>query len=172
MIHTAGAALVVRWVVCAGDIIVKIATDIYMYIFKYTRVIQYIRRQHHCQANTFFSEWNTTQCEVWRDALFAALSHFCLQPVFEISVHAFDYDTVGGGNDLGVTSYTYRGNTPTLQTVTTTPGNKTLRYTCGLTVKIYIFNQSLLFSGSYLHTWCIVLSSHELKVQLNFSDCL
>ena len=46
---------------------------------------------------------------------------------FEISVHAFDYDTVGGDDDLGVTSYTYRGNIPTVQTVTTTPGNKHLR---------------------------------------------
>ena len=28
---------------------------------------------------------------------------------FEISVHAFDYDSAGG-DDLGVTSPTYRGN--------------------------------------------------------------
>ena len=52
---------------------------------------------------------------------------FRLKPIFEISVQAFEYDSVGGDDDLGVTSYTYRGNTPIVQTVTTTPGNKNLR---------------------------------------------
>uniref|UniRef100_K1PZC9 Uncharacterized protein n=1 Tax=Magallana gigas TaxID=29159 RepID=K1PZC9_MAGGI len=50
------------------------------------------------------------------------------QPTFQISVHVFDYDAFGGTDDLGVTSYTFRGNRPTVQTVTTTPGNKNLRY--------------------------------------------
>eukprot|EP00105_Crassostrea_gigas_P011092 XP_011426625.1 PREDICTED: uncharacterized protein LOC105327715 [Crassostrea gigas] len=52
-----------------------------------------------------------------------------LQLSFEISIHVFDYDDIGGNDDLGVTSYTYRGNRPTVQTVTTTPGYKNMRYT-------------------------------------------
>uniref|UniRef100_A0A8W8ML69 Uncharacterized protein n=1 Tax=Magallana gigas TaxID=29159 RepID=A0A8W8ML69_MAGGI len=50
------------------------------------------------------------------------------QPTFQISVNVFDYDSIGDNDDLGVTSYTYRGNRPTVQTVTTTPGNKNMRY--------------------------------------------
>lgn len=50
------------------------------------------------------------------------------QPTFQISVHVFDYDSFGGNDDLGVTSYTFRGNTPTVLTVTTVPGNKNMRY--------------------------------------------
>ena len=58
--------------------------------------------------------------------------HSCLQPTLEISVHAIDHSLTfysNENNDLGVTSYTYRGNTSTVQTVSTTPGNKNLRYT-------------------------------------------
>ena len=51
----------------------------------------------------------------------------CLKPTFEISVHAFDYDSVGGDDDLGVTSYTHSGNTNTHETVTTIPDKKNLR---------------------------------------------
>uniref|UniRef100_K1QA96 Uncharacterized protein n=1 Tax=Magallana gigas TaxID=29159 RepID=K1QA96_MAGGI len=50
------------------------------------------------------------------------------RPMFQIAVHAFDYSSIGGNDNLGVTSYTYRGNRPTVQTVTTTPGNKNMRY--------------------------------------------
>eukprot|EP00105_Crassostrea_gigas_P012366 XP_011428340.1 PREDICTED: uncharacterized protein LOC105328888 [Crassostrea gigas] len=49
------------------------------------------------------------------------------QPSFQISVHAFDYDPFGSNDDLGVTSYTYRGNGPPVHTVTTNPGNKNMR---------------------------------------------
>lgn len=49
--------------------------------------------------------------------------------MFQIAVHAFDYSSIGGNDDLGVTSYTYRDNRPTVQTVTTNPGNKNMRYT-------------------------------------------
>lgn len=50
------------------------------------------------------------------------------QPSFELSVHVFDYDRWDNNDDLGVTSYTYTGNSPTIQTVTTIPGNKNMRY--------------------------------------------
>uniref|UniRef100_K1RRZ2 Uncharacterized protein n=1 Tax=Magallana gigas TaxID=29159 RepID=K1RRZ2_MAGGI len=49
------------------------------------------------------------------------------QPTFQISVHVFDYDTLGGNDNLGVTSYNYRGNRPTVQNVITSPGNKNMR---------------------------------------------
>lgn len=52
-----------------------------------------------------------------------------MQPSFEISVYVFEYDYVGGNDDLGVTNYTYRDKRPTVQTVTTDPGNKNMRYT-------------------------------------------
>uniref|UniRef100_A0A8W8ML56 Uncharacterized protein n=1 Tax=Magallana gigas TaxID=29159 RepID=A0A8W8ML56_MAGGI len=48
------------------------------------------------------------------------------QPAFQISVHVFDYDSIGDNDHLGVTSYTYTDNRPTVQTVTTTPGNKNM----------------------------------------------
>lgn len=53
---------------------------------------------------------------------------FCSQPTFKISIHAIDWDPVGGNDDLGVTSYTYTPNAPLEQTVTTSPGSMNLRY--------------------------------------------
>nr|XP_022316841.1 uncharacterized protein LOC111120419 [Crassostrea virginica] len=49
------------------------------------------------------------------------------EPTFKISIHAIDWDPVGGNDDLGVTSYTYKPNAPLEQTVTTSPGSMNLR---------------------------------------------
>eukprot|EP00105_Crassostrea_gigas_P042139 XP_019926287.1 PREDICTED: cell wall integrity and stress response component 4-like [Crassostrea gigas] len=59
------------------------------------------------------------------------------QPTFQISVHAFDYDKWNGNDDLGVTSYTYRGNIPPVLTVTTNPGHKNMRIKLNVNVSCF-----------------------------------
>ncbi|XP_056018269.1 uncharacterized protein LOC130046418 [Ostrea edulis] len=51
------------------------------------------------------------------------------KPLFRISVHAFDYDSVGGDDDIGVTNYDYTAGTTTVnQTITTVRGPNNLRW--------------------------------------------
>uniref|UniRef100_K1PSR9 Uncharacterized protein n=1 Tax=Magallana gigas TaxID=29159 RepID=K1PSR9_MAGGI len=105
------------------------------------------------------------------------------QPSFQISVDVFDYDYVGGTDDLGVTSYTYRGNRPTVQTVTTTPGNKNMSHNTStknndskhsFNSEKIIFNNTSKNNNNFSPYYSIFLygqSSTKIQIVYNCTQC-